>query len=300
MTNKHMTHRIAFKPFITKIFIFVGMLILLSGCSMNKMIVSMSMPMMESGIEAMNQESDLQMAEDSMPANISMLNGFIRMDPENTQLHIYAAQAYYGLSYGFNEDYDIKRAEKFYLRGLKHGLIALEQLGLKDIKKLKLNELEQQLGKLAKKDTAALFWTASNWAKLIDINRDDTTRLIELPKPTAMMQRVLELDETFYYGGAHMYFGVFYGARPPMFGGDFNQSKEHFDQARKVTDGKLLVADLLQAQYLSRQMFNQKDFHQRLTRIMDAPEDLYPELTLLNQIAKRKAKILLNMEEQWF
>jgi hypothetical protein len=267
---------------------------------MNKMMVSMSMPMIEGGIEAMNQESDLQMAEDSMPANISMLNGFIRLDPENTRLHIYAAQAYYGLSYGFNEDKDINRAERFYLRGLKHGLIALEQLGLKDIKKLSPNKLEQQLNKLTKEDVGALFWTASNWAKLIDINRDDTTRLIELPKPTAMMQRVLELDDTFYYGGAHMYFGVFYGARPPMFGGDFEQSKMHFDRAREITDGKLLVADLLQAQYLSRQMFDQADFHQRLTHIVDAPEDLYPELTLLNQIAKRKAKILLGMEQQWF
>ncbi len=288
------------KTLLSKIFILVFILATLSSCSMNKMIVNMSMPMIEGGIEAMNQEPDLQMAEDSMPANISMLNGFIRMDPENTQLHVYAAQAYYGLSYGFNEDYDIKRAENFYLRGLKHGLIALEQLGLKDIKKLKSDELEQQLGKLAKEDTAALFWTASNWAKLIDINRDDTTRLIELPKPTAMMQRVLELDDTFYYGGAHMYFGVFYGARPPMFGGDFKKSKMHFSRAREITDGKLLVADLLQAQYLSRQMFDQTDFHQRLTRIIDAPEDLYPELTLLNQIAKRKAKILLGMEEQWF
>ena len=267
---------------------------------MNKMMVSMSMPMIEGGIEAMNQEPDLQMAEDSMPANISMLNSFIRLDPENTQLHIYAAQAYYGLAYGFNEDKDINRAEQFYVRGLKHGFIALEQLGLKDIKKLNPDKLEQQLGKLKKDNVAALFWTASNWAKLIDINRDDTTRLIELPKPTAMMQRVLELDDTFYYGGAHMYFGVFYGARPPMFGGDFEKSKMHFDRAREITDGKLLVADLLQAQYLSRQMFDQTDFRQRLKFIINAPEDIYPELTLLNQIAKRKAKLLLGMEQKWF
>lgn len=267
---------------------------------MNKMIVSMSMPMIEGGIEAMNQEPDLQMAEDSMPANISMLNGMIHLDPENTQLHVYAAQAYYGLSYGFNEDYDIKRAEGFYLRGLKHGLIALQQLGLKNIKKLNSEELEQQLGKLTEKDTAALFWTASNWAKLIDINRDNTTYLIELPKPTAMMQRVLELDESFYFGGAHMYFGVYFGARPTMFGGDFKQSKVHFERAREITDNKLLVADLLQAQYLSRQMFDQTDFHQRLTNIINAPEDLYPELTLLNNITKRKAKLLLDKEQQWF
>ncbi len=275
-------------------------LLFVSACSMNKMMVTMSLPMIEGGIEAMNAEPDLQLAEDAMPANISMLNGMIHLDPENIQLHIYAAQAFYGLSYGFNEDQDVKRADQFYLRGLKHGLIALDLLGIKNIKKQNTAALELQLQKLDENHVAALFWTASNWAKWIDLNRDDAASLIQLAKPTAMMQRVLELDDSFYYGGAHMYFGVYYGARPPMFGGNFTKSKKHFDRAREITDNKLLIADLLQAQYLSRQMFDQKDFRQRLNRVIDAPEDLYPELTLLNQIAKRKAKRLLKQEGKWF
>ncbi len=276
------------------------LLLFLSACSMNKMMVTMSMPMIEGGIEAMNEEPDLQLAEDAMPANISMLNGMIRLDPENVQLHVYAAQAYYGLSYGFNEDKDTSRADRFYRRGLKQGLIALELLGLKDVKKLNIENFEQQLQKLDKDDVAAIFWTASNWAKWIDLNRDDAASLIQLAKPTAMMQRVLELDDTFYYGSAHMYFGVYFGARPPMFGGDFAKSKSHFDRAREINHDKLLIVDLLQAQYLSRQMFDQQDFHHRLTKIVEAPEDLYPELTLLNQIAKRKARLLLDREAQWF
>jgi hypothetical protein len=275
-------------------------LLTLSACSMDKMMVKASMPMIEGGIEAMNQEPDLELAEDSMPANISMLNSLISLDPENVQLHVYAAQAYYGLSYGFNEDKNVKRADRFYQRGLKHGLIALALLGVKDIKKTTPDELEQKLTKLDKDDVAALFWTASNWAKWIDLNRDNATGLIQLPKPTAMMQRVLELDETFYYGSAHMYFGVYYGARSPMFGGDFTKSRTHFDRAREINNNKLLIVDLLQAQYLARQTFDQNDFHQRLTSIINAPEDLYPELTLLNQIAKQKARLLLDKEDQWF
>ena len=275
-------------------------LLTLSACSMNKMMVDMSLPMIEGGIVAMNAEPDLQLAEDSMPANISMLNGMIQLDPENVQLHVFAAQAYYGLSYGFNEDKDIKRADSFYLRGLKHGLLALELSGLKNAKNLKPDELEQELQKMDEDDVAALFWTASNWAKWVDLNRDNAESLVQLPKPTAMMQRVLELDETFYYGSAHMYFGVYYGSRAEMLGGNFKKSRQHFDRAREITENKLLVADLLQAQYLARQMFDQDDFHQRLNKVIDAPEDLYPELTLLNQIAKRKAAILLDKEKQWF
>ncbi|MDH3342571.1 MAG: TRAP transporter TatT component family protein, partial [Gammaproteobacteria bacterium] len=229
-----------------------------------------------------------------------MLEGMIRIDPDNDSLRVYAAQAYYGLGYGFNEDNRPRRAVNFYLRGLNHGLHALAVNGYKNIRNIPMEEFEASLEKMDEDDVGALFWTASNWAKWIDQNRDKSESLIELPKATSLMQRVLELDETFYHGGAHMYFGVFYGGRSPMFGGDFKKSEAHFDRAREITDHELLVPDLLQAQYLSRQKMDREDFHNRLTKIINAPDDLSPDLALLNQITKRKAKMLLKEEDKWF
>lgn len=272
----------------------------LGGCSMDQILVRSSTPLIEGGIYAMNQETDLLLAENAIPTNLNMLEGMIHIDPDNASLRIYAAQAYYGLGYGFNEDNRPKRAVNFYMRGLKHGLHALAVNGYKNIRTNSMEELEEMLKEMDDDDIGALFWTASNWAKWIDNNRDRSESLIELPKPTALMQRVLELDDTFYHGGAHMYFGVFYGGRSPMFGGDFEKSKKHFDRAREITEDQLLVADLLQAQYLSRQKMDREDFHNRLTKIIEAPEDLNPDLALLNNIAKRKAKLLLKEEDKWF
>ena len=272
----------------------------LGACSMDQMLVRASKPLIEGGIHAMNKETDLKLAEESIPTNLNMLEGMISIDPENASLRVYAAQAYYGLGYGFNEDNRPKRAVNFYLRGLKHGLHALSINGYSNIRNCSMEELEAMLKDTDEDDVGALFWAASNWAKWIDQNRDKSESLIELPKPTALMQRVLELDETFYYGGAHIYFGVFYGGRSPMFGGDFKKSEAHFDRAREITYNRLLVADLLQAQYLSRQTMDKEDFHNRLSKIIDAPDDLYPDLALLNQIAKRKATMLLKEEEKWF
>ncbi|MES0327915.1 MAG: TRAP transporter TatT component family protein [Gammaproteobacteria bacterium] len=273
---------------------------MLGACSMDQMLVRASTPLIEGGIHALNQEADLQLAENSIPTNLNMLEGMIRIDPDNDSLRVYAAQAYYGLGYGFNEDNRPKRATNFYLRGLKHGLHALAVNGYKNIRNGPMDELEATLQKTDDDDIGALFWAASNWAKWIDQNRDKSESLIELPKPTALMRRVLELDDSFYHGGAHIYFGVFYGGRSPMFGGDFKKSEAHFDRAREITNGDLLVVDLLQAQYLSRQKMDQKDFHNRLTKIIEAPVDLHPDLVLLNQITKRKAKMLLKKEERWF
>ena len=280
--------------------IFVAVILAtLSACSMNQMLVRASMPMIEGGVQALNQETDLELAEASIPTNLELLEGMILIDPENTELHNYAAQAYYGLGYGFNEDHRPQRASSFYQRGRKHGLTSLTLSGATNLTGT-IDAMHADLKKLDVDDVPALFWAASNWAKWIDLNRDKPESIAQLHRPTAMMQRDIELDETFFHGSAHMYFGVFYGGRSPMFGGDFDRARKHFDKAREITGGKLLVADLLQAQYLSRQEFDQEDFHNRLTRIIEAPDDLYPELGLLNEITKRKARLLLSKESEWF
>jgi hypothetical protein len=93
---------------------------------------------------------------------------------------------------------------------------------------------------------------------------------------------------------------VYYGARPPMLGGNFEQSAKHFEMARTITHGKLLLVDLLQAEYLARQQFDRKQFHERLTTVINAPPDIYPEMALVNAIAQQKAGKLLAKEEEWF
>ena len=272
----------------------------LSGCSMDRMLVRSSVPLIESGVEALNHETDLDLAEDSIPANLNMLQGMIKIDPDNALLHTFAAQAFYGLAYGFNEEDRPERASEFYLRGTRHGITALELSGARNLADSTIDDFNAQVSKMRKGDVAAMFWTASCWAKWVDMHRDDPEAIAQLPRATALMQRVLELDDTFYYGGAHMFFGVYYGSRAPSIGGNFDKSLKHFDRAREITDGRLLIPDLLQAQYLARQQFDQAQFNRLLTGIIEAPDDLMPELALQNQIAKRKAAVLLEKEAEWF
>lgn len=289
-----------FKKSLFRFILLSSMLLFTASCSMDKMLVRASTPLIDGGVEALNHETDLKLAEDSIPTNLNMLQGMIKIDPENAKLHTYAAQAYYGLSYGFNEDNRPQRASNFYIRGRHHGLTALKIISGKDLLDIPITEFEEQVNKFDEDDISTLFWTASNWAKWIDMHRDEPEAIAQLARATALMQRVIELDDTFYYGGAHMYFGVYYGSRSPLLGGNFEKSREHFNRAREITDGKLLIPDLLQAQYLARQQQDQEDFRQRLTAIINAPDDLMPSLGLQNQIAKRKAAILLKKENEWF
>lgn len=273
----------------------------LTACSTNQLMVRASMPMMEGGIVAMNHESDLEMAMAAMPANMEMLEGMLVLDPDNVQLRTYGAQAYYGFAYGFIEDNDRKRASRFYLRGLKHGEKALMNLGFdKPLTQTAHDEVVKNLSQMDKSSVPTLFWTASALAKWIDMNRTKPRIFAHMSKAAAMIERVLMLDETYHYGSVHLFLGVYYGSRPAMLGGDLKKSQSHFDRARAINKAQMLITDVLQAQYLERQRLNRAAFHSLLTRIINLKEPLLPELALVNAIARKKARLLLTKEHEWF
>lgn len=268
---------------------------------MAELTVKASMPMIEGGTVALNREPDLELAKAAMPANIELMEGMIVNAPDNTELRNYAAQAWYGYAFGFVEDENPQRAARFYRRGLNHALYNLQQSGL-DQHTLSgnLEVLQKKLSRFDEDDVPALFWAASNWAKWIDHNRNKAEAIADLPRAVMLMQRVIELDESFFMAGPHIFFAVYYGSRSPMLGGNYELSEQHFEQAKNINKHQLLLVDLLQAQYLDRQQFEQKKFHTRLTDIIEKDTSAYIDMTLINEIAKGKAHKLLKQESQWF
>lgn len=275
--------------------------LLLNGCSTGRLVAQSSLSLMQSGEAAMNRETDFELAKAAIPANLKMIESIAHEIPDNRVARLYAAQGFYGYAYGFVEDIDPKRASTLYRRGMEHGRIALERAGLAGNPiTLPLDSLVQQLAGLGPDAVPELFWTASNWGKWVELNLADPARIADLGKIEALMKRVLELDQAYYYGGPHLFLGVWYGSRPPMLGGDFSLSKRHFHQARRMTEGKLLIADLLEAQYLDVQQGDRRSFHDKLIEIMRAPPDRFPEMALANAIARHKAQGLLAREEELF
>jgi hypothetical protein len=275
--------------------------LLLAACSMGQMAVRGSQEILDSGIAAMNHETDLQLARDAMPANLKMLEGMLLEDPENRVLRLYAAEGFYGYGYGFIELEDSDRAAQLYRRCYRHARISLQQVGMSiDPETVSAEVLKNEVDRLGVDAVPALFWSASCLGKWIDLNRDKVTGIAGLGNAAALMQRVLELDDTYYHGGAHMFFGVYYGGRSPMLGGNFARAEEHFRHATEINNNKLLMVDMLKAEYLYRQQLDRDAFHNTLTGVIAAPDDLYPEMALPNAVAKRRAAALLEHEDDWF
>lgn len=275
--------------------------VMVSGCSTSQIVVRGAMPLMDGGLVAMNRETDLAFASSAIPATLKMLEGMAIEDPGNRPLRIYLAQGFYGYSYSFVELESPTRAVALYSRCLQHARAALDSRGFAvDVETATLDELNNALTKTSMRDVPALFWTASCMAKRTDLDRTSPIGIAQLARAARLMQRTLELDENYYYGGPHMFFGVYYGGRAPMFGGDFTLSEQHFAQARAATGGKLLLVDVLYAEYLARQQMDQAAFHSRLTAVTNADDGLLPEMALANQVAKQRARYLLSKEAEWF
>jgi len=278
----------------------LAMIVLLSGCSTSQLIARGATPLIDNGVTAMNRETDLELARASMPANLKMIEALLLADPDNAAFRVQAAMGFYGYALGFVEADDPARAAQLYRRAREHALVALDHAGISQATLTgDMATLEQALAKLDVSAVPALFWTASTWGKWIELQLDDPARLAELPRVEALMQRVLVLDETYYYGGVHVFFGAYYGGRAPMFGGDFARAARHFDRAAAINQNQLLLVEVYRARYLLRQMGDREAFHVTLSRVLNA-EINRPDFNLANALAKKQAAALLAQEGDLF
>ncbi len=285
---------------------FLALLILLpwlGACSMGQIVARTSVSIMDGNVEAMNRETDLVLAEAAIPANLKLIEGLIEEDPGNPELLSLAAQGFYGYAFGFVELADPQRAEALYARGYAYGVRGLHALGLDkriDLTTANPDAIEKAVAGMGAAAVPTLFWTASCWAKQIDLRRTDPARIAQLASTERLMSRIRELQPDYYYGGVYLYYGVYYGSRAPMMGGDFSKSEQNFSAANAVSDNRLLIVDVLQAEYLERQRLDQESFHRLLSRVVADPVGSFPEMALVNQIARARAQYLLDKESEWF
>ncbi len=273
----------------------------LGACSMGQIVARSSTSIMDGGVDAMNRETDLQLAAIAIPANLKLVEGLLVEDPGNKILLDNAAMGFYGYAFGFVELEDRQRALDLYARCFHYGERALQARGVDiDLERASPDDIESAVARLRKSAVPALFWTASCQAKQIDLNREDPGLIAQLASSERLMNRVLELQPDYYYGSVYLFYGVYYGGRAPMLGGDLQRADDYFSKARAETDGKLLMVDVMQAEYLERQRFEPERFRQLLTTVIDTPVGSFPEMALANQIARQRAEILLGYEEEWF
>ena len=148
------------------------------------------------------------------------------------------------------------------------------------------------------KGQPAMYWYASNlgrWAKQSGFS----TLIREKDRIKKIMERVMALDENYFFAGPHRYFGAMYGLAPGFAGGDMDKSREHFEKAIA------LAPNYLGSRVLYLEVWAQKEEDEDVWReqmdIIDATaEGALDGMTPENHFEKKKAADLKSKEEDIF
>ena len=274
----------------------------LAGCSaLNHVAVHSTADILTLGRGATLDEPDYQLAREAMPAQLKLVETLIVSEPANRDLRRLAAEGFAGGAFLFFEDSDPARAKGLYLRGRDHALAALAlKPRFAGLAAKPLDEFEAALKSATVDDVPDLFWAAAGWGGYVNLSKDDAAALAELPKVTALMTRVQELDAPFHFGGADMFFGVYYASRPRILGGDPEKARAAFESAHKITKGKYLMTHVLNARWYAVAVQDRELFKQLLTKVLAAPSGELPESRLTDEAAKRKAGLLLERIDDYF
>jgi hypothetical protein len=253
------------------------------------------------GMAAIFEESDLQLAESAIPGNMVLIEALHKADPGNEKLSLLLVQGYTGYALGFVEDQDPQRAIALYERARNYGLDVLRRRT--DFDKNFEESPEKFIAgvnALSEDDVPLLFWTANAWGNLINLNMSDPATVVDLYKVNAMMDFVMRHDSTFFYGSTHLYFGTILATTPRVLGGNPVKAREHFEMALAMGQRKFLLPFFYYAKSYAVQVQDQELFESLLKEVTDAPIDILPEQRLVNAIAKKKAKLLLAKEADLF
>jgi tetratricopeptide (TPR) repeat protein len=292
-----MAWRFLHTPGLLGILVFIA---LLCGCNPKAIMLKSMDPIMDDMNIAVNRNTDVDMLHDAMPAFLVQMDGFLLSAPNDKRL-LQTAEAYFGYANCYVEDTDKQRASMLYLKARGYALRALVgEAGFEKVLDKDLIEFKDLLQGYGTGDVPALFWTANSWIAWVALNLDKPEAIMDIPKAQAMLERVVELDETFYYGSAHAALGALYAAQPRIMGDTSAKAKQHFDKAFEISGRKLLFVHLYYAKFYAYQIQDRDLFIKTLEEVLAAPSDIFPDRAFANEVAKRKAKILLDNVDMYF
>ena len=245
------------------------------------------------------EQDDPETVRQAIPAYLILVSSMIRGDPDNVGLLISGSRLYGAYASMFVED--TARKQKLSDRSFEYARRAfcLRQPALCNFRELSYYEFEQALTSINENEVDVLFALGSAWAGWVQAHSSDWNAIAELPRVKAVIQRVLELDDTYSNGDAHLYMAMMYSFLPPAMGGKPELAKEQFERAIAISKQQNLMAMLLYAQKYARLVFD-KDLHDRLLRqVIDAKVEV-DDMTLINTIAKSRARELLAESDDYF
>jgi len=242
---------------------------------------------------------DPETVRQGAPAFLLAMDGLVAGDPENPALLIAGSRLYAAYVSAFVTDPE--RAVTLAERSLNyaHRALCASNEDLCEAAGRPYDDYVAELGRVEPSDVEALYFFGLAWAVWVQANASNWDAIAQLPKVEATFERVLEFEETYDSGNAHLYLGVLYTQRPASMGGKPEVGREHFERAIALSEGRNLLGKVLFAKQYARLIFD-RELHDKLLKEVLAAEPEAAGFTLTNVLAQQQARTLLAESKDFF
>jgi hypothetical protein len=248
---------------------------------------------------AILNQDDPETVRDGAPAYLLMLDSFIEGSPGDVAMLSAAAELY--AAYGVVFVDEVERADRLTRRALNYARQSLcaSNNDACGIEELSFAEFAETLTEMEKGDVGSLYTFGLASIAYIKVHAGDWGALTSLPRVTAALERVQELDPGHRSVHVEHYLAILNTIRPPALGGDFEAGKAHYERALELSDGKDLSIAVDYARYYARTLYD-RDLHDDLLNGVIAAEPMQDGYTLFNILAQRDARELLDTADDYF
>ena len=277
-----------------------------------------SLALVTRGSAAVQEQWDVDLVGDGMPAAILQLEGLYATLPDDETVGIELLRAYLSYAYGWIEERAedaeargddeartalLLRARLLYLRARNIGLFHLRQRdpGLDEAIAAGPAALEAHLGARfgSAADAPLLLWTGYAWGSAINASDGDPELVVDVATARLLVERSVELDESYFERGGTTFLAALASALPESSGGDPARGQALFERALAATGRSFFQVHVTYARTYAVTT-GDRDLYVRLLREVIDGGDPRPEVRLANRLARRRAIRMLRRVDEIF
>lgn len=278
------------KRLILSLGVFCLLLPPLLGCT--RLALQLSPSLIDNFAASLFEECDVPLAQNAIPANLMLLEGLLKNDPENPKILSSLAMAFTGYSLLFVEEEDPARASRLYERAWEYALHAFGDRKLSESDKVGPEAVEVFSKEMGQDAFEPIFWYTMAWMAWINLNLDKPIALSHLGATQRLTERLIELNGSYMHGLPHVLLGTTLAALPPLLGGKPDQAKNHFERAMTLSQGRFFLVQYYYARYYAVRVQSRELFMQLIDEVLGGSPKGMKDVCLINAVVQEKAQEL--------
>jgi predicted anti-sigma-YlaC factor YlaD len=292
--------------------ILAGSALLLASCSVRKYAIDQLGDALAGSGSTFGSDPDPELIRGAVPFSLKLVESLLAESPKHEGLLLAANKGFAQYAYAFVlqdadelEDKDRAaaqamriRASKLFLRARDYGLRGLELRHAGFTQQLK-GDPKAAAQAITAKEVPLAYWTALSWAAALAASRD-MFMLPQIPQFEALIERALELNESYDRGALHSFMITFEMGSPTRRGDKAARAKQHYDRALELAGGHQAGPYVAYAENVLITAKDRAGFEAELKKALAVDVNAEPEYRVVNLVIQRRARWLLGRADRLF